>query len=375
VKLLPATEWANFAGTWRKLYDERQSLSFFLSPEWTGCWIDTFANDLKTTIASFEDNGRTVGACLLVEGRTRESAIAPRRLSINATGEPAAEDTFMEHNDLLCEAGFETAVASHIAKLVRQMKWDELAASRFDPGPAYDALKREFSSCVIEERIRPCHFVNLEAIRNASGSIETILGSTSRKHFRRALRDYANLGPVAVEAATIVPEAIERFDELAEMNRRRWKGRTQFPVFSSPRFLAFHHALIRTAFATGAIDLVRVTVGGKTLGTLYCLRRGKTVYLYQSGYEYSIAPQNSPGTVTQALAIQRLLDLGYDTFDFLGGEETYKQRLAKEWRPLMWTAFSRRTPKMWLYRQAKRLRRGLSSGAPSRRSTERKAQL
>ena len=101
-------------------------------------------------------------------------------------------------------------------------------------------------------------------------------------------------------------------NDLAELNQRRWSGQGSASAFASPRFLAFHHNLIRKCFSAGAIQLLRVSAGAQTVGVLYnFVYRGK-VYFYQCGFHYTGDRRLSPGRVTLAMAIQYSLDAGLE---------------------------------------------------------------
>jgi CelD/BcsL family acetyltransferase involved in cellulose biosynthesis len=273
---------------------------------------------------------------------SRHRGLVPlRRIFLNAAGENPRDTTYIEFNSLLCEAGWEEAVAGKLAGLLQRESWDEFSLDGFQHSLAYDALKRHLAGFTLREKWRNSYHVDLAALRQEGRPFEASMSGHRRKLLRQNLRSYSRFGPLQMDAAQDWPAALRWFDELGVWNIRRSCDLGRRSVFVSAKFKAFHRALIRRSLADGAVQLLRLRAGDETVGLLYNLVDAGKVCFYQSGFNYGLDKRSSPGTVTLAFAIERALEQGFDDWDFLAGEDEYKKALATGTRSLVWAVFRR----------------------------------
>ena len=123
--------WPSIAPVWRELAAASPNCSFFLTEAWVGTWLEVYGPQLDPAILIFENGRQAVGACLLVRSRRKRLLLPVERISLNAAGEPAAESTYIEFNDVLCLEGWETRVAEGVVDHVRRQGWDEFALDGF----------------------------------------------------------------------------------------------------------------------------------------------------------------------------------------------------------------------------------------------------
>lgn len=337
IQVEPVEKWLRIAPVWAELFNASTRFSFFLSEDWVNTWMEVFGAMLQPRILLFSSGGEAEGACLLVE-RRRRWPLPVRRIFLNATGEDACEATYPEYNDLLCKPGTERAVARKLAEYLRSCEWDELRLEGFQPGPGYEALRKELADFGWEEGWRPSFSVDLAGIRKSHGQFEASLGKATRKHLRQSRRHFSGETALAVEEPGDVDEALSMFEEMAEFNRIRHGGRS---VFFSERFVEFHRRLIARCIPGRRVRLMKVRGSGRTLGTVYLFVRRGRVYFYQCGFDFGDHSKRSPGTVTVAACVQQCLEAGFDEFDFLAGGASYKERLTTGLRPMVWASASR----------------------------------
>jgi CelD/BcsL family acetyltransferase involved in cellulose biosynthesis len=353
--------WPSIAPVWRELEEASPNSSFFLTEAWASAWLEVYGPQMDPSILVFESGGRAVGACLLVRSR-RNRLLPVERVSLNAAGEPAGETTYIEFNDLLCLEGWEEQIAKEIVRHLDGQDWEEFALDGFREGRAYEAFRGALGGLDQQEHWRPCYYVDLEAIRRSGTAYEDALSRTTRWQLRRKTKQYAETGEIRTEAAAELASALGMLEELAELSRQRWPGRGQ-NAFASPRFMAFHRSLIRKCFAGGGVQMLRVTAGARTVGLIYNLAHRGKVYFYQCGFQYTGDKRTSPGTVTLWQAIQWSLNAGFDDYDFLAGEDRYKQCLATGSRRLVWAVFRKPTVKLRTLDWLRRVNRGLRTRA------------
>ena len=103
----------------------------------------------------------------------------------------------------------------------------------------------------------------------------------------------------------------------------------------------FHTALIGRAWPRQQADLLRITVAGRHVGTLYTLMRDGVVASYQSGFMPAEDARLKPGLVCHTLAIEHYAAQGAQVYDLLGGAERYKLTLAQGGQMLHWATLHR----------------------------------
>ena len=119
------------------------------------------------------------------------------------------------------------------------------------------------------------------------------------------------------------------FDDIwttfVQLHQQRRQMLGQVGCFAEPDFAAFLENAIRELAESGHAEIVQIDREGMPLASMLLLNDGETVYMYQSGSCDQRAALE-PGYQMVACAIQRSIDQGFKTFDFLRGDEPYKAR-------------------------------------------------
>ena len=171
--------------------------------------------------------------------------------------------------------------------------------------------------------------VDLAAVRASGRPYVATLGPNTRSQIRRACRLYDERGGLRLDAAQDVDEALAYFAAAGPLHQARWEARGKPGAFASPHYVDFHQRLIRAAWSSGAVDLLRVSAGDEPIGYLYNFVHRGTVYFYLSALRYEADNRLKPGLVTHALAIQHYVDRGLATYDFMAGASRYKASLGQ----------------------------------------------
>ena len=361
----PAEDWTAVSGTWRELAARAPDASFFLTADWADAWMQAFARTLKPAILLFRFGPEVVGACLLVRRTVWAGPIPLTRLYLNMSGEDDEEDTTIEYNDVLCLEGWREAVAARLAAHLAALRWDEFSARGLS-GDAEAAMREWpcFASATASRIERSSHYVDLTAARHGSPAFDEAIGPRSRKNVRRYINLYRTSGEVRTEAAADVGRALVMLDELIALHQSTWARRGRPGAFASPRIVELHRGLIRRAFASGLIQVLRVTAGDAVVGIAYnFVFRGK-VYAYQQGLRYEEDRRLHPGFVTTAGAVQYCMDHGLDEYDHLAGHHIDKKAISTGSRPLVWASWRRRTLAMRVVAVLRRARGAASGRGP-----------
>jgi len=358
VSVYGASDWARVAAIWTELAHVSPYSSFYLSADWIAAWLEVFGKTLSLQILVFEEQSHAVGICLLTCALERRGPFRVLRIYLNTGGEPVAERTLMEFNNILCLPGKEEAVAEALGIYVRGLAWDEFAIGGVCPGIILDSLQtKAFSGVRPKINLRSTFFVDLDTLRGSGLAYLDSLSSNTRCQIRRSLKTYTKRGTIKTEIAPDLPTAELFFAEMCRMHQSRWTNRGEEGAFAPGRRLEFHRALIRQAFAKGSIHLLKVSAGDQTIGILYNFVQDGRIYFFQSGFNYCGDGRLKPGLATHACAIQYYLDSGFSKYDFLVGDARYKRSLAKHSAPLAWTVFPRQTIKTILIDSLRFLKR------------------
>ena len=133
------------------------------------------------------------------------------------------------------------------------------------------------------------------------------------------------------------------FDQLIALHQRSWT-RPRLIAERLPRRARSPSTatLIARAFAPGRRPAHPRGGGAHTVGILYNFVRHGRIDFYQSGFNYQEGFR--PGYVTFATALRYYLDHGFRQFDFLAGDQQYKQSLSTDVRELVWAVLPARQP-------------------------------
>ena len=314
ISLTPAGDLTALSQRWQAL-ESRADGGFFRSWTHLGCLAEErFA---QARLLAVTQDGVDVALALLGAGR--------HRTWLNQTGDAGQDAVFIEHNGLLVAlgAGVDLAAAFRAAR-----GRGRLALSGVDDG-TLDAARQAGALQVEQSRWAPA--VRLDTLGRPY--LET-LSANARAQVRRSMRLY---GPdvVLVRAGTL-EQAHGFFTEMVDVHQDAWRRRRQAGAFAEEAMRRFHAALIARAWPKGEADLLRVTAGGRHVGTLYTLIRDGVVASYQSGFSAVADARLKPGLVSHTLAIEHYVARGARVYDLLGGAERYKLTLAQGGQMLHW---------------------------------------
>jgi CelD/BcsL family acetyltransferase involved in cellulose biosynthesis len=307
---------------WRALEaDAEPNATIFRS--WT--WVGADAADRYTDpfLIEANDGERTVGLALF--NRTRG---LPPRLHLSESGHTDIDRVFIEHNGPLLARD---APPDTLTAMLLPLRGRAAALSGIDTRTLDAANTAGLAPRVAQTRIAPT--VDLRR-----GPFLDGLSSNSRQQLRRSARlfEQAAGAPLAIASAPDVATATDWLDALAVLHQQTWQARGKPGAFADASFVRFHRALIASGLPRGQVEVLQISAGGMVVGYLYNLRSGDRVHAYQSGFAYGDDPRRKPGLTCHHLAIERAQAEGVADYDFLAGDDRYKQSLANDAAPLHW---------------------------------------
>jgi len=336
---------------WQAL-EARAHGTFFTSWTWIGSWLRVTGAQPELVSVQVED-GAEIGLALFGLARERRRLGRQPTLRLNEAGVPDADRVFIEYNAPLAAADRESEVAVAIAALLaRRRDWRVLRLSGVEEDCALVDAVPARRRILLD--VMPAHAVSLAQIGAAGGDYLSLLSSNTRSQIRRALRDHGDGAPHVMRAAS----AGEVEAWLAEMQRLNM-GRHADNAWDAPLFRAFAREIARTGLADGAVDLLRVTIGGDVTGYLLNFVHGDRAMNYQSAFAEPAGPKDKPGLLTHMAAVGHYAARdGLALYSLLAGRDRYKESLATGCEMLQWWQIERFSPwleaEYWLRRVLRR---------------------
>jgi CelD/BcsL family acetyltransferase involved in cellulose biosynthesis len=372
VTLSPLGDPAALEAKWLAL-QTRVSCSFFQSWGWLGSWIEALPEPLRPHVLEVRLDGELAGLALLGCHHTwRHGMIPSKRLLLSETGDERFDCLTVEHNGFLIDGALSTATLREgLSGLVKlRAAWDELFVSGIVRATVEDyaesARHANLRTSIALEK--PYHFVNCDMIRQTGSDYLALLGRNTRSQLRRALRGYEERGVLSFHVADTLEKARDFFDKLRELHQQYWVSKGQPGAFGSDFALRFHRSLIRRRFSEGEIQLAEIRAGTQPIGYLYNFVHDRVVYNYQSAFRYESDPRLKPGFVSHYLAVRHSVNAGMRTYDFLMGNQRFKESLATDRGRMAWLVLQKPRIRFALEQAALTLRQRLLNLRASPRS-------
>jgi CelD/BcsL family acetyltransferase involved in cellulose biosynthesis len=329
---------------WRVLLSRSSTDEPTLAPQWLGAWWRVFGgrDGRQLRVALFFEGSRLVGmAPLLSRRHWYRTGIPFRRLELMGSGESESDEICSDYLGVIAERGREKAIAVGLVSAVASKRlgpWDELVLPAMDSEtetPRFLEGALEDARLPIESAITgACPYVSLPA------SWDDYLGSLpagGRYMLLRSLRDFEQWAQDDAELHEVrTPAELDRgIRVLRTLHGDRWQADSRGGVFASPLFTAFHEQVMGSLLASGALELLWLTVRGDPVAALYNIVWNEKVYFYQGGRKLDVPKGVRPGIVLHARAIRRAIAAGRREYDFLAGASRYKMQLATATRSLV----------------------------------------
>jgi hypothetical protein len=341
--------------------------SLFLSAPWMQSCIDSWTGRAKFRQLRLQLPNCAPATVLLGERLERRHGLLPVRvLALNQSTYDVLDQPWIERNGFFgaSPAAFEDHLM-HLLDLLRdEPKWDELRLGGLTSQHARQALYQA-ARYGLNARLdleQPSFNIDLESVRQQSnGDYLKALSPNTRQQLRRSRRlAESTLGPLSLDAAQSLQQALAWFEETGPLHKARWGG-PEHDVFDSgfdnPAFVHFHQGLIRHAFPTGGIQYLRLRAGQTVLAYLYNFVSGRNVHFYLSGIDYRHDAHLRPGMLAHWMAVEANLALGMHSYDFLAGDARYKRSLSTGEDRTLWLVLQRPRLRLQLEAWARKSKR------------------
>ena len=311
---------------WPELLADSPVTSPFMTWPWIGAWLDTIGveADLMAVAARDADDGRLLGVAPFHVVTRRRAGIRFRELRFVGSGLAAPD-----HLDLIVRrgAGHEVASALWDAVLARRA-WDVVDLD----GVAADGWLADLALRRAEDRADevPAPYLPLDEDWDA---VRARFGRSHRQNIGRYRRKMdAEAGAPVVERMVADSADLDRtFDRLVEMHQAVRSSKGDPGLFADESMRAFLRSVAHRMLRDGRLRMWRLDVGGDAVAVIWCMRAFDAVSFYTTGYDAEWS-RYGPGRRIMARAIRAAAAEGASEFDFLRGDEPYKQAWGTEVR-------------------------------------------
>jgi CelD/BcsL family acetyltransferase involved in cellulose biosynthesis len=150
------------------------------------------------------------------------------------------------------------------------------------------------------------------------------LGSNWRRNLRRWEKrinnDYKVNFYVHKDLSTL-DAAMEKFFDLHQI---KWRSEKLAGVFENPKFRDFHLSVARSFAEKGWLNLCFLTLNDEPVSAIYAFKYRNKMFNYLTGFDPKYS-EYRVGHLSFLYSINNCIENGLREFDFMRGDESYKQ--------------------------------------------------
>ena len=335
-----ASGFGDLIPAWDELLGQARRPNVFMTRSWLQHWSNHLgaAHD-AWVLAVHDDEGRLAGAAALV--LIERGYLGLRELTFMGTGAAGAD-----HLDFISSRGEEAAVTDAICRYLRAHsdQWDVLRLTdlpRDSTTPL--ALQRHFNDDFVHRQTAgaACPYLPL------AGSWQTYLERQSRnfrQQTRSKRRQFEQLSHSRFVACDKPAEVERAMQCLFRFNPERWNARGDGSAFADQKFQDFHLDIAGQFLSQGWLDLYYLEIENQIAAVIYGFAYLNRIYFYNSGFDPRWS-KYSLGRVLMAYHVQSAFERGFDEYDFLRGNHSYKYAWTTTQRRNLDVMILRRSPK------------------------------
>jgi len=331
---------SNLEEEWNRLSKTAAFPNVFMTFDWFRAWNQRLTQEDRSgrrnlSVLVLKQNGTVAGISPLIHRTASRFGYAVRKVEF--VGGHADYNDFVLGND---PAGQGKAIADFLTQT--QDHWDLVDLRNLrETGSTIALIEKALSHAGLMYRVLPeeerCPYLPIDAPW-------AVMLSKFSPHPRHNLRTQQNrldrmsaqgLRVRIIENPQDEPRLLE---ELIALDRQKHvHGELSQPFIA--KYPEVFQSLFDTLGPRGWVYVALMELGDRPLGSLVGFRCGKNLWAYQTAYNRSFS-RLSPGTMLVPALIDYGFSHGYNEYDFLRGEESYKMRWStgfhQTYRLLVW---------------------------------------
>lgn len=325
---------------WDNLLSHSSSNNYFLRWEWLWNWWEVFkAENRELYILLIEkENGELVGiAPFYLSGRCLGGIYPVRRLMFLGTQTEGGGAVGSEYMNIISKKGEEAAIAEYILEYIIMHKvCDEIYLSKMDTScTSFVQIKKIASregifTLVDNKSISPYIKLPSSWDEYLSG-----LSSSVRYRIRKERRRHENSSKITIRKTRDKIELANDFEDFIRLHQARWVSRQMPGAFSNDKFTLFHKKIVNSLIKNGQLDLIFLSVDGRSKAAMYNIVYNNIIYFYSSGLDIGDT-KGALGLLLHSHCIEEAICKGMDEYDFMlkGKLDDYKDQWTNTHRTL-----------------------------------------
>lgn len=314
---------------WNRLVDAMRFPTPFATWEWVTAWHEQFQANSLPWVLFVRQGGRLLGILPL----TRPPRPVLLRWLMGSLAEMlGAGQVGADHLDLIVEPGHAPGCAQAINEFLRKgsVLWRELHFPLVTADSELHAQGGQLGSG-LRNHVRRRSTAPYLPI---AGTFEDYLqGLSSNERYKLRSRTRKLLGMPGVEYHRFKRDERDRaLDLLFALHHRRSEEKSVVSSFARPEVEAFHRRLL-AHMPWDQVVLRGLRRDSEVFAMFYGYRVGQRMFYFQLGYDPAWSA-TSPGLVLLTRTIREAFDIGCVEYNFLQGDESFKQTWTKESRSL-----------------------------------------
>ena len=325
---------------WNELLANSEANTIFLTSEWATSWWHAFGSAFEPVILKCLNGDRQLVG-IVPFFRVRE------RIGLNIPGDAlylvGDVSGGSEKLDWIVQSGWEQAVVGAV------LDWLEGAGRGFWDILHYDAVRSEskVAAFLVDECNRRNWFLTRQQRISyrvpLAASWEAYLASISKKmrsgiqqQVRRANRTFS----VEARLCQSTDQLETDLQTLFALHAKRWQQRGKTGSLFQDEKQKFYGELAKSCLARGWLEFWMLEFNGKPVACEFGFNYDGVYSFLQGGFDPEVSVY-SVGVVLRASIMQSLIERRFRIYDFLLGEDEYKERWGGRPYPLQDIAIAR----------------------------------
>jgi hypothetical protein len=316
-------------------------------------WLNIYGSDKKLFILIAEDDEGIIGISPLMIQNIKSpigKLLKVRRLAFIASGISDNLDFIIVKNHQLVLTEFLNFI------FTKSDLWDEVVLRDInDHSPNHDYLSEYKSPNGFTKKIMQPYSGYYNKTTGNFTEYYNRLGKEQRRSIRKRIKKIdENYISEIIVSEEITPEFINEIQSL-EKSRKRFINRKSASQLFNKVFISFLNTLSESLYQKKWLKVFKYFINEKLAAYIISFSYNKNIYAWLTSYNIDYR-KLSAGLIVHKNAIEYAFNNGYEIFDFMRGDEAYKNFFCNE-RYLYYNySFGRKNKKMFIINQMNRYR-------------------
>ena len=332
-------EWDAIEHEWNRLTDKCTGATIFSTWEWLRPWWQHYrrAGD-RLFIVTARIDGELVGVAPLYR-RIISLFGSPILERIGFIGDASGDSEYL---DFICNDHYTPQVIEVLTERIfkKETPWQVCELRMFPPESLTPAIVQRAAAL---QRWKSESFHTSTFAAMLPDNWETYLGMLRprfRTKIRSLLRRLSDNDSWEVSRCSTAGELQPMLSSLFTLHQERWTREGEVGSFASTARRNFYADMARGFLKKNRLHFYTLFNEGEPIAQEFSFEYKKKMYFLQQSFDCSRSTL-SPGTALKAHIIRECIETGIHSYDFLGGDDSYKQN---------WGVSPMSTPNIYVYR-------------------------